>query len=148
MFAAVLELSEKYQKCFDPLRYFVAGFLKFLCLPKYHFELEYLPTTKDAANSEGKVLEVKRKLICQTSICKFHGMSLSLLVISFASIWICSLVMGALHDRDVIGWTFRWYRLTQRWMLKWLLCRFVSFCCALIIKVFNLPVVWHPAALV
>jgi len=44
----VLELSEKYQKRFGPLRYFVAGFLKFLCLPKYSFELEYLPMTKDA----------------------------------------------------------------------------------------------------
>ena len=62
LFAAVLELSEKYQKCFDPLRYFVAGFLKFLCLPKYHFELEYLPTTKDVANSEGKVLEDQGKI--------------------------------------------------------------------------------------
>ncbi|CAN6282481.1 unnamed protein product [Urochloa humidicola] len=41
----VLELSEKYQKRFGPLRYFVAGFLKFLCLPKYSFELEYLPTS-------------------------------------------------------------------------------------------------------
>ncbi|KAG1369638.1 hypothetical protein COCNU_15G000040 [Cocos nucifera] len=59
---AILELSEKYQKCFDPLQYFVAGFLKFLCLPKYHFELEYLPTTKDAANSEGKVLEDQEKI--------------------------------------------------------------------------------------
>ncbi|GER37277.1 sphingosine kinase [Striga asiatica] len=39
----VLELSEKYQKRFGPLRYFVAGFLKFLCLPKYSYELEYLP---------------------------------------------------------------------------------------------------------
>ncbi|EHA8588101.1 hypothetical protein COCNU_scaffold004112G000060 [Cocos nucifera] len=60
--ANVLELSEKYQKCFDPLRYFVAGFLKFLCLPKYHFELEYLPTTKDVANSEGKVLEDQEQI--------------------------------------------------------------------------------------
>ncbi|XP_057520396.1 sphingoid long-chain bases kinase 1 [Amaranthus tricolor] len=42
----VLELSEKYQKRFGPLRYFVAGFLKFLCLPKYSFELEYLPASK------------------------------------------------------------------------------------------------------
>ncbi|KAI4384104.1 hypothetical protein MLD38_009871 [Melastoma candidum] len=31
----LLELSEKYQKRFGPLRYFVAGFLKFLCMPKY-----------------------------------------------------------------------------------------------------------------
>ncbi|KAL9225094.1 hypothetical protein vseg_001057 [Gypsophila vaccaria] len=41
----VLELSEKYQKRFGPLRYFVAGVLKFLCLPKYSFELEYLPAS-------------------------------------------------------------------------------------------------------
>ncbi|KAF9603763.1 hypothetical protein IFM89_037849 [Coptis chinensis] len=43
----VLELSEKYQKRFGPLRYFVAGFLKFLCLPKYSFDVEYLPASKD-----------------------------------------------------------------------------------------------------
>ncbi|XP_068634450.1 sphingoid long-chain bases kinase 1-like [Aristolochia californica] len=42
----VLELSEKYQKRFGPLRYFVAGVLKFLCLPKYNFEVEYLPLSK------------------------------------------------------------------------------------------------------
>ena len=42
---AVLELSERYQKRFGPLRYFVAGILKFLCLPKYNYELEYLPTS-------------------------------------------------------------------------------------------------------
>ncbi|CAM8918049.1 unnamed protein product [Rhodiola kirilowii] len=42
----VLELSEKYQKRFGPLRYLVAGFLKFLCLPKYSFEVEYLPAEK------------------------------------------------------------------------------------------------------
>ncbi|KAG6433424.1 hypothetical protein SASPL_105038 [Salvia splendens] len=39
----VLELSEKFQKRFGPLRYFVAGFLKFFCLPKYNYEVEYLP---------------------------------------------------------------------------------------------------------
>ncbi|KAL2491795.1 Sphingoid long-chain bases kinase 1 [Abeliophyllum distichum] len=50
----VLELSEKYQKRFGPLRYFVAGFLKFLCLPKYNYELEYLPAQREA--EEGKVL--------------------------------------------------------------------------------------------
>ncbi|CAA0838884.1 Sphingoid long-chain bases kinase 1 [Striga hermonthica] len=44
----VLELSEKYQKRFGPLRYFVAGFLKFLCLPKYSYELEYLPVQTEA----------------------------------------------------------------------------------------------------
>ncbi|WOL06258.1 sphingoid long-chain bases kinase 1-like [Canna indica] len=58
----VLELSEKYQKRFGPLRYFVAGFLKFLCLPKYSFELEYLPISKEIANSEEKVLEDKGKI--------------------------------------------------------------------------------------
>ncbi|KAK1297146.1 Sphingoid long-chain bases kinase 1 [Acorus calamus] len=51
----VLELSEKYQKCFGPLRYFVAGFLKFLCLPKYNYELEYLPVSKEVSDSEGKI---------------------------------------------------------------------------------------------
>ncbi|XP_019452861.1 PREDICTED: sphingoid long-chain bases kinase 1 isoform X2 [Lupinus angustifolius] len=42
----VLELSEKYQKRYGPLRYFVAGFLKFLCLPQYSYEVEYLPASK------------------------------------------------------------------------------------------------------
>lgn len=48
----VLELSGKYQKRFGPLRYFVAGFLKFLCLPKYTYEVEYLPALKE--EQEGK----------------------------------------------------------------------------------------------
>ncbi|KAJ4838560.1 Sphingoid long-chain bases kinase 1 [Turnera subulata] len=48
----VLELSEKYQKRFGPLRYFVAGFLKFLCLPKYNYEVEYLPASIE--DREGK----------------------------------------------------------------------------------------------
>lgn len=39
----VLQLSEKYQKRFGPLRYFVAGAMKFLCLPGYECEVEYLP---------------------------------------------------------------------------------------------------------
>ncbi|KAK8934723.1 Sphingoid long-chain bases kinase 1 [Platanthera zijinensis] len=52
----VLELSEKYQKRFGPLRYFVAGFLKVLCLPTYNFELEYLPLSKEA-HDEQKVLD-------------------------------------------------------------------------------------------
>ncbi|PPD66197.1 hypothetical protein GOBAR_DD36927 [Gossypium barbadense] len=43
----VLELSEKYQKRFGPLRYFVAGFQKFLCLPKYNYEVQYLPVAKE-----------------------------------------------------------------------------------------------------
>ncbi|KAH1031082.1 hypothetical protein J1N35_043256 [Gossypium stocksii] len=49
----VLELYEKYQKRFGPLRYFVAGFLKFLCLPKYYYEMEYLPAAKE--DREGKI---------------------------------------------------------------------------------------------
>ncbi|XP_057510367.1 sphingoid long-chain bases kinase 1-like isoform X2 [Actinidia eriantha] len=51
----VLELSEKYQKRFGPLRYFVAGILKFLCLPKYGFEVEYLPASKEATEHGKKV---------------------------------------------------------------------------------------------
>lgn len=50
----VLELSEKYQKRFGPLRYFVAGFLKFLCLPKYSFDVEYLPASKETLDQDGK----------------------------------------------------------------------------------------------
>ena len=56
LFFSVLELSEKYQKRFGPLRYFVAGFLKFLCLPKYNYEVEYLPALKeDQEDQEGKL---------------------------------------------------------------------------------------------
>ncbi|WVZ59600.1 hypothetical protein U9M48_009718 [Paspalum notatum var. saurae] len=57
----VLELSEKYQKHFGPLRYFVAGFLKFLCLPKYSFELEYLPIS-DVNGAEHKILVGQEKV--------------------------------------------------------------------------------------
>ncbi|GJN19894.1 hypothetical protein PR202_gb07209 [Eleusine coracana subsp. coracana] len=56
----VLELSEKYQKRFGPLRYFVAGFLKFLCLPKYSFELEYLPMS-DVDGAEHKIVVQEEK---------------------------------------------------------------------------------------
>ncbi|KAK3156921.1 hypothetical protein QOZ80_2AG0113830 [Eleusine coracana subsp. coracana] len=56
----VLELSEKYQKRFGPLRYFVAGFLKFLCLPKYSFELEYLPVS-DVDGAEHKIVVEEEK---------------------------------------------------------------------------------------
>ncbi|KAL9142516.1 hypothetical protein ABFS82_14G174500 [Erythranthe guttata] len=49
----VLELSEKYQSRFGPLRYFVAGVLKFLCLPKYNYEVEYLPAKTES--NEGKL---------------------------------------------------------------------------------------------
>lgn len=51
----VLELSEKYQKRFGPLRYLVAGVLKFLCLPKYNFEVEYLPASKETMDRERKL---------------------------------------------------------------------------------------------
>lgn len=53
----VLELSEKYQKRFGPLRYFVAGVLKFLCLPKYKFELEYLPAASKDEEGTNKVVD-------------------------------------------------------------------------------------------
>lgn len=56
----VLELSEKYQKRFGPLRYFVAGFLKFLCLPKYSYEVEYLPALNE--DLEGK-LSAEREVV-------------------------------------------------------------------------------------
>ncbi|KAI4358077.1 hypothetical protein L6164_001980 [Bauhinia variegata] len=56
----VLELSEKYQKRFGPLRYFVAGILKFLCLPRFSYEVEYLPASKD--EREGK-LSVDREVV-------------------------------------------------------------------------------------
>ncbi|KAL6903783.1 hypothetical protein ACP4OV_004596 [Aristida adscensionis] len=55
----VLELSEKYQKKFGPLRYFVAGVLKFLCLPSYFYELEYLPQSKDMIGN-GKSTELDK----------------------------------------------------------------------------------------
>jgi hypothetical protein len=57
---AVLELSEKYQKCFGPFRYLVAGFVKFLCLPKYSFELEYLPIS-DVDGAQHKIVEEQEK---------------------------------------------------------------------------------------
>ncbi|PON36536.1 Diacylglycerol kinase, catalytic domain containing protein [Parasponia andersonii] len=56
----VLELSEKYQKRFGPLRYFVAGFLKFLCLPKYSYEVEFLPASTE--DQEGK-LSTEREVV-------------------------------------------------------------------------------------
>lgn len=63
-FIVVLELCEKYQKRFGPLRYFVAGFLRFLFLPKYSFELEYLPIPKEEPD-EGKALNEKEKFDMQ-----------------------------------------------------------------------------------
>lgn len=53
LFAAVLALSEKYQKRFGPLRYFVAGFLKFLCMPRYSYEVEYLPARREGGDGKG-----------------------------------------------------------------------------------------------
>lgn len=58
----VLELSERYQKRFGPLRYFVAGVLKFLCLPKYSYEVEYLPVLKDKTDIE------KRKALAEKDV--------------------------------------------------------------------------------
>ncbi|KAI3743070.1 hypothetical protein L1987_60772 [Smallanthus sonchifolius] len=55
----VLELSERYQKRFGPLRYFVAGVLKFLCLPKYSYELEYLPASREKDDLERQALADK-----------------------------------------------------------------------------------------
>ncbi|CAN6480616.1 unnamed protein product [Victoria cruziana] len=49
----VLELSDRYQKRFGPLRYLVAGVLKFFCLPRYSFEVEYLPVSKATSDTEG-----------------------------------------------------------------------------------------------
>ncbi|XP_010521743.1 PREDICTED: sphingoid long-chain bases kinase 1 [Tarenaya hassleriana] len=54
----VLELSGKYQKRFGPLRYFIAGFLKFMCLPKYSYEVEYLPAQKEGEGKNGTEKEV------------------------------------------------------------------------------------------
>ncbi|GAA0152673.1 kinase [Lithospermum erythrorhizon] len=62
----VLELSEKYQKRFGPLRYFVAGFLKFLCLPKYNYEVEYLPASK-VVTGEGKT-ELDQEVVDMTEL--------------------------------------------------------------------------------
>uniref|UniRef100_A0A7I4BN80 DAGKc domain-containing protein n=2 Tax=Physcomitrium patens TaxID=3218 RepID=A0A7I4BN80_PHYPA len=43
----VLELSAKYQRRCGPLRYFVAGFLRLLCLSHYQCEVHYLPVPPD-----------------------------------------------------------------------------------------------------
>ncbi|GJN39660.1 hypothetical protein PR202_gb28792 [Eleusine coracana subsp. coracana] len=51
--ADVVQLSEDFRLQFGPFRYVVAGFLKFLSLPKYKFEVEYLPS------SPGRGLELK-----------------------------------------------------------------------------------------
>lgn len=41
----MLELSAKYQRRCGPLRYFVAGALRLLCLSHYQCEIHYLPAT-------------------------------------------------------------------------------------------------------
>uniref|UniRef100_A0A0D9X4G8 DAGKc domain-containing protein n=1 Tax=Leersia perrieri TaxID=77586 RepID=A0A0D9X4G8_9ORYZ len=41
--ADVLQLSEKFRLHLGPFRYFLAGLLKFLSLPQYRFEVDYLP---------------------------------------------------------------------------------------------------------
>ncbi|TVU42757.1 hypothetical protein EJB05_09178 [Eragrostis curvula] len=45
--ADVVQLSEKFRQQFGPFRYVVAGFLKFLSLPKYTFEVDYLPSSQE-----------------------------------------------------------------------------------------------------
>nr|GEW59844.1 sphingoid long-chain bases kinase 1 [Tanacetum cinerariifolium] len=54
-----LELSERYQKRFGPLRYFDVGVLKLLCLPKYSYELEYPPVSKEESDLERQALADK-----------------------------------------------------------------------------------------
>jgi len=63
---SVLELSEKYQKRFGPLRYFVAGFFKFLCLPRYSYEVEYLPAVK--TEREGKI-SGEKEVVDMSDLC-------------------------------------------------------------------------------
>uniref|UniRef100_A0A0E0KTD0 DAGKc domain-containing protein n=1 Tax=Oryza punctata TaxID=4537 RepID=A0A0E0KTD0_ORYPU len=69
----VLELSEKYQKKFGPLRYFVAGILKFFCLPSYFYELEYLPSLKEMTGhgkgigQDNVVSDVYTNVVCSRS---------------------------------------------------------------------------------
>ncbi|KAF0900379.1 hypothetical protein E2562_031577 [Oryza meyeriana var. granulata] len=41
--ADVLQLSEKFRLHLGPFRYVIAGLLKFLSLPQYRFEVDYLP---------------------------------------------------------------------------------------------------------
>ncbi|WVZ95045.1 hypothetical protein U9M48_040851 [Paspalum notatum var. saurae] len=51
--ADVLQLSENFRLQFGPFRYVVAGLLKFLSLPQYRFEVDYLPS------SPGRKYELK-----------------------------------------------------------------------------------------
>ncbi|KAF8702860.1 hypothetical protein HU200_032695 [Digitaria exilis] len=70
----VLELSEKYQKKFGPLRYFVAGVLKFLCLPSYFYELEYLPSSKEMTMN-GKGTDQDKNNLSSVYTDVMHGRS-------------------------------------------------------------------------
>ena len=47
----MLELSAKYQRRCGPLRYFVAGALRILCLSHYKCDLHYLPATETELES-------------------------------------------------------------------------------------------------
>ncbi|XP_066352606.1 sphingoid long-chain bases kinase 1-like [Miscanthus floridulus] len=56
--ADVLQLSENFRMQFGPFRYVVAGLLKFLSLPQYRFEVDYLPASP-GRNSELRPLTEK-----------------------------------------------------------------------------------------
>jgi hypothetical protein len=55
----VLECSAKYQQRWGPLRYFVAGTLRLLCLSHYACEVQYLPALSDMHPSAANNIEVK-----------------------------------------------------------------------------------------
>lgn len=57
-FFPVLQLSENFRLQLGPFRYVAAGILKFLSLPQYKFEVEYLPLSPDT-NPELKPLTEK-----------------------------------------------------------------------------------------
>uniref|UniRef100_A0A0A9GEU5 DAGKc domain-containing protein n=1 Tax=Arundo donax TaxID=35708 RepID=A0A0A9GEU5_ARUDO len=56
--ADVLQLSENFRLQLGPFRYVVAGLLKFLTLPQYRFEVEYIPLSP-GRNPESKPLTEK-----------------------------------------------------------------------------------------
>ncbi|AQK50826.1 Sphingoid long-chain bases kinase 1 [Zea mays] len=58
--ADVLQLSEKFRVQLGPFRYVVAGLLKFLSLPQYRFEVDYLPSSLQGRSSESRPLAEKR----------------------------------------------------------------------------------------
>lgn len=52
----VLELSDKYRQYFGPIRYVIAGLMKFVSLPQYSFELEYFPLTGEKTKQNDALL--------------------------------------------------------------------------------------------